>query len=446
MPIKTLHLTYLFNEHSGGVATFYRAMMRKAAETGRPMVMVVPGERWDVEQISPTVRLYRVEAGHSIIGDRRYRVLLPHHFLFPGSTRFKRILAEERPDVVEACDKYSLYYLHGYLRLGWAGTGVVPTTIATTMERMDDNFLTYFGNSPAARLFCRWYMQEIYFRIPRFHIAISRYVAEELERAPTAARLDKLRILPLGVDSVTFRPPVDARAARCALRSSFGIPEQSRVLLYAGRLSLEKNIPLLVDSFRRLRQNGMRNLQLVMIGGGMLSAELQALARGEFRGHLHLLPHVDGRQRLAELVGGADAFVHPNHREPFGIGPLEAMACGVPVVLPGEGGVLEYAHSGNSWLAEPHPLQFAGAIRAALTGQEDRDRRLRAARETAEAHDWSVVTERFFQQYESFHQRALAQPDPWPVPLKLLRWPHKVDRAGATPAARRDAGHDGKAA
>lgn len=446
MSIKTLHLTYLFNEHSGGVATFYRAMMRKAAETGRQMVMVVPGERWDVEQVSPTVRLYRVEAGHSLVGDRRYRVLLPHHFLFPGSTRFKRILEQEQPDVVEACDKYSLYYLHGYLRLGWAATGVVPTTIATTMERMDDNFLTYFGDSPTARWFCRWYMQEIYFRIPRFHIAISRYVAEELEAAPAAAGLDKLRILPLGVDSLTFQPAANAASARLALRHALGIPAESRLLLYAGRLSPEKNIPLLVDTFRRLRGEGMRNLHLGMIGGGMLSAELDAAARCEFRGHLHLLPHVDSRQRLAELICGADAFAHPNHREPFGIAPLEAMACGVPVVLPAKGGVLEYAHTGNSWLAEPQPVHFADAIRAALDGTEDRERRLLAARQTAQAHDWSVVTERFFQQYESFHQRALAQPDPWPVPWKPLRWPRHLDRSLPPRIRKPGAGHGGKAA
>jgi glycosyltransferase involved in cell wall biosynthesis len=173
---------------------------------------------------------------------------------------------------------------------------------------------------------------------------------------------------------------------------------------------------------------------------------LDAAAHGEFRGYLHLLPHVDGRQRLAELICGADAFVHPNHREPFGIAPLEAMACAVPVVLPALGGVLEYAHTGNSWLAEPHPVHFADAIRAALDGTEVRERRLLAARQTAQAHDWSVVTERFFQQYESFHQRALAQPDPWPVPLKLLRWPYQLDRSSPPRIHKPGAGHGGKAA
>lgn len=446
MPVKTLHLTYLFHEHSGGVATFYRAMMRKAAETGREMVMVAPGERWDVEQISPGVRLYRVEAGHSLIGDRRYRVLLPHHFLFPGSTRFKRILEEERPDVVEACDKYSLYYLHGYLRLGWAGRGAVPTTIATSMERMDDNFLTYFGDTAAGRWFCRWYMREIYFRIPRFHLAISRYVAEELEAAPTAAKIDKVRVLPLGVDSNTFRPAPDAEEAGLALRAELGIPADRRVLVYAGRLSSEKNIPLLLECFQAVRKAGMGDVHLLLIGSGMLAAELDAMAHAAFGGAMHRMAHVEGRERLARLLRGADVFVHPNPREPFGIGPLEAMACGIPVVLPDRGGVREYAHDGNSWLAEPKASAYAAAIRCALQRGPERENRLRAARRTAELHDWDVVTERFFAQYEQFHRLAKALPDPWPVPVQRWAWPRRERRRIGCEGARRGAGRDGKAA
>ena len=60
--------------------------------------------------------------------------------------------------------------------------------------------------------------------------------------------------------------------------------------------------------------------------------------------------HVDARA-LARLYASCDVFVHPNPREPFGIGPLEAMASGVPLVLPAAGGVLSYANADNAWLA-----------------------------------------------------------------------------------------------
>ncbi|MDZ7638884.1 MAG: glycosyltransferase family 4 protein [Bryobacterales bacterium] len=422
MPIKTLHLTYLFNEQSGGIATFYRAMMRRATDAGRQMVMVIPGERWEVEQVSDTVRIYRVQAAHSLIGDRRYRVLLPHHFLFPGDTQFKQILRQEQPDVVEACDKYSLFYLFGYLRLGWLGCETVPTTVATTMERMDDNFLTYFGSTPPGRRFCEWYMRQIYFPMPKYHIAISRYVADELEQAPAARRLDKIRVLPLGVDSQTFRPPIDGDDARKHLRAAIGAGEGSRVLLYAGRLSREKNIPLLIGTLRDLLRDAAPRFHLAVIGGGPLRSELEGLSRTEFRGRLNVMPHVESRERLAALIGGADAFVHPNPHEPFGIGPLEAMACGLPVVLPNQGGVLEYANSTNSWPTVPDPVSYANAVRDAIATGVLRESRIAAARATAEALDWCTVTERFFGQYESFHQMAKGSKDPWPIPYAPWPW------------------------
>ena len=63
--------------------------------------------------------------------------------------------------------------------------------------------------------------------------------------------------------------------------------------------------------------------------------------------------NVRDRAELAKYYASADVFVHPNPREPFGIGPLEAMASRVPVVSPSAGGVLSYANPTNAWLAEP---------------------------------------------------------------------------------------------
>ncbi len=64
--------------------------------------------------------------------------------------------------------------------------------------------------------------------------------------------------------------------------------------------------------------------------------------------------HVGARETLARLYASCDVFVHPNPREPFGIGPLEAMASGVPLVAPAAGGLLSYANDTNAWLAGAH--------------------------------------------------------------------------------------------
>lgn len=95
-------------------------------------------------------------------------------------------------------------------------------------------------------------------------------------------------------------------------------------------------------------------------------------------------------------------FVHPNPREPFGIGPLEAMASGVPVVVPNSGGVLEYATHDNAWLVAPDAASFAEAIRAAANGDP---RRITAATETVVRFYWREATGRYFAAYDDIHRR-----------------------------------------
>jgi len=106
------------------------------------------------------------------------------------------------------------------------------------------------------------------------------------------------------------------------------------------------------------------------------------------------------RLTLASFYASADVFVHPNAREPFGIGPLEATASGVPVVMPDQGGVLEYGGAANAWLAEPTAAAFAAAVRAARAADPGR---LRAARDTAHRFRWREATRRYFDLYDEIY-------------------------------------------
>ena len=71
----------------------------------------------------------------------------------------------------------------------------------------------------------------------------------------------------------------------------------------------------------------------VVAGAGPLEEWLKKKATGAMQGKIKLLGHLD-KETLADYYANADVFVHPNPKEPFGIGPLEAMASGVPVVVP----------------------------------------------------------------------------------------------------------------
>jgi alpha-1,6-mannosyltransferase len=113
--------------------------------------------------------------------------------------------------------------------------------------------------------------------------------------------------------------------------------------------------------------------------------------------------HLPSREAFVQLMRDADAFLHPNPHEPFGITPLEAMAAGLPLIAPNRGGVVTFANSSNAWLCEPTPEAFAGAVLAAFADSAERDRRALAARQTAEEYDWSLIAGRYFDLLDSLH-------------------------------------------
>jgi alpha-1,6-mannosyltransferase len=333
-------------------------------------------------------------------------MLLPHQFLLPGNP-IARILADENPDLVEVCDKYNLHYLSGLLRRrrvpGYSGR---PVTIGLTCERMDENMAAYFTSNALGNAFCRWYMKWIYFPLFDHHIANSRHTADELF---TASRGHMVRrgvwTLPMGVDADQFSPSRRSPQIRQRLLDQTGGNHQTRLLLYAGRLAPEKNLPLLVATIERLTAGHTGDYHLLIAGLGVLREPLERECRQRAPGRVHFLGHISDPSQLGDLYANADVFLHPNPREPFGIAPLEAMASGLALVAPHSGGVTSYANATNAWLTDAEPAAFAEAVRDVFRDPELALDRLKTARLTAEQHRWENVSLQFLQLYQELHAR-----------------------------------------
>lgn len=408
-PVRSVHFTNAWHPASGGIRTFYTALLDRAEALGRQMTLVVPGERDDVIERGRSTRIH-VLASPAVpfVPDRRYRIVLPHRFLFGRGSRIWRILAEEQPDLIEVADKYTLCHLAGTIK---RRRGPRPTLVGLSHERMDDTLRGQFGRRRWLRAFARWYMPAVYLRQFDAHIANSDYTADELRtaassRGPERPLLWRMRerifVLSLGADVDTFRPDRRSIALREDLLIRAGGTSRSTLIVFAGRLSAEKYVDELVPALHFIVKRGI-DARLVIAGDGPARQSIERAAETFTPGRCVITGHLDSREELARLIAGADVFLHPNPREPFGIGPLEAMALGVPVVLPRSGGVLSYASDDNAWLASPGPSGLAQAVGECLAQPGVAQRRSRNGIVRAKDFDLARVAARFFEAYDTIH-------------------------------------------
>ena len=399
MAPKTLHLTNCWHERSGGIATFYRALIDEANRQGRHIRLVVPGETDRVEPSGEFGRIYYVEAPKAPYNSQ-YRIIYPSQFLSSRS-KLQKILLAERPDLVEICDKYALNYLGALLRRRLLpGIDFRPVVVGLSCERMDDNFRTYVGRIPFAPHFCSAYMKWIYFPFFDHHIANSTYTAGELREASEGQLTSRNTwIRPMGVNLEHLSPGRRSPEFRQHLLGASDGDSRTRLLLYAGRLAPEKNLKLLFESFVLLDAKPNTGYRLLIAGDGVERARWQSFCESHAREKVTFFGHISDPIHLANLLANCDAFVHPNPREPFGIAPLQAMASGLPLVAPDSGGITTYANSENAWLVPADPLAFAPAIENLFADAPLRIARAQNALQTASQFSWRKIAPSFLELY-----------------------------------------------
>jgi glycosyltransferase involved in cell wall biosynthesis len=419
MTIKTLHITNSYHPASGGIRTFYHALLDGANRHRRPVRLIVPAAENSVQDIGDYGRIYHVAAPRVPVLDSRYRWMLPHTYAWRYDSPLRRIFASEQPDLVEVCDKFWLLYLSGVLRRGWIAGVPVPVIVGLSCERLDENMRTYISETNFAQFVCERYMRSCY--VPRFdfHIAASHYIGAEIRHLLPQRLAGRLHVCPMGVDYDAFsrRHDLDSGSVRARLLVQLGCTDGSRgrtskqigLLLYAGRLSKEKNLLLLPAVLAVLVAASTQiDYFLVIAGDGPFAPDLRTALEAAVPGRSLFLGHCD-RTNLAALFHATDVFLHPNPREPFGIAPLEAMAAGLPLVAPTSGGVLTYANRENSWLAESSPTSFSEAVRNIHADSTLTQRKIRNARMTAAQFAWPQVISNYFHLYDQFHERFVRE-------------------------------------
>ncbi len=427
--LKSVHITNYYHKDSGGISTAYNKLLEAANRHGREVRLIVPGETDDVEDIGEFGRIYYVKALQSPVVDSRYRLITPLNYVPIGSP-IRKILSAEMPDIVEIGEKYLLSALAGVIRTGHFKELGRPLLIHFSHERMDDNLRAFLSKTKILNWFSQQFIRNYILPSFDYHIANSNYTAGELtipssetagSRSPSAfssfcyrmlntsnnASTDNVKVSNCGVDFEFFNSHRKNNAVRKAILDEALFPEDAKIILYAGRISPEKNVAILPAILELLQKaNSSTNgslCRLLILGNGPKSDWLEEQLRQVAPGKYKLMGHLTDKNKMAEIYTNSDVFLHPNPREPFGIGPLEAMASGLPCVLPNAGGVLSYANPDNAWLVDPEPGQFVEAILGALSNEAERDRRIQNGLETAKDNSWVRSTDRLFNLYDEIY-------------------------------------------
>jgi D-inositol-3-phosphate glycosyltransferase len=233
-------------------------------------------------------------------------------------------------------------------------------------------------------------------------VATSPQEVEHMRSLVSAA--GEIEMIPCGTDIQRF-----GSVQRTAARQVLGIAPETKVILYVGRFDKRKGIETLVRAVAQSKLRGEADLKL-MIGGGSCPGRSDGIERDRIEAIVTELGLTDitvfpGRldqTALPTYYAAADVCVVPSHYEPFGLVPIEAMACRTPVVASNVGGLQFTVVPEVTGLLVPPKDEdaFAQAIDRILQDPLWRDQLGQTGRHRVEiAFSWDSVAARLGQLY-----------------------------------------------
>jgi len=308
-------LTQSWSSVGGGVGTYLRAKREHLlAHTPHRHLMILPGLEDAVEESAGGRAITAWVKSPHVPFSPHYRLLLRN-----GAVR--SLLERFRPDVIECQDAYNLPWAALRHRERFPETALVAGYMTDFPEVYAARpFSKAFGprvGGAAGRL-CYRYCGRLYRQFDAVYA---------LSNAGGGSRLRELgvepvHVLPLGVELAAFGP--DRRDP--ALRREVGVADDSPLLIYVGRMDVEKRPDIVVEAFRQLPPE--LGARLVLLGQGPILDQVAKL--GDRR--IVTPGFVTDRTALARWLASSDIYVSAMPNETFGVSVIEAQASGLPVV------------------------------------------------------------------------------------------------------------------
>jgi glycosyltransferase involved in cell wall biosynthesis len=302
----------------------------------------------------------------------------------PNLTRLKIALDEFQPDIIHSVTEINM----GLVGMNFAVQNKIPLISTFTT-----NFPEYlkFYNLP--------FLYDMSWSIMRkIHNQSDMCLCPSLEtkKLLESQGINNVGLWGRGIDFEKFKPVDD----KSEIKRKYGL-EDKIVLLYVGRVSQEKNMDILIDSYKKLKEEYHEKIALIVTGGGPRLEELtkknpDVLFTGYLKG-----------KDLTDIYSSADIFSFPSSTETLGNVVLEAMASGLPVVGPAAGGLKDNIIDGyNGILSVPNEVEsFYQGIRLLIENDSIRIEMSKNTRAFAKTKSWNRVFEGLIESYKTVLNR-----------------------------------------
>lgn len=243
------------------------------------------------------------------------------------------------------------------------------------------------------------YRRLVLWSIRRAHLILvpSRATREEILRVVPELPAERVEITALGIGA-EFRPcppeQVRAVAARLKLPRAY--------ILFVGTIEPRKNLERLVESYALLADGGGVEEHLVIAGrlGWGYESLFARIRASPLRERIHIMGYVDASD-LPGLYSGARLFVYPSLQEGFGFPPLEAMACGTPVVSSLTSSLAENLEGAAELVTPDDANALTGAMRLLLKDEALHIKRRDQGIERAAKFRWRETAHRTLAGYRA---------------------------------------------
>jgi glycosyltransferase involved in cell wall biosynthesis len=227
----------------------------------------------------------------------------------PAKQRLVKLWTENRPDVVHLVTEGPL----GSSALAAARKLGIP--VSSDFHTNFHSYSRHYGFG--------WLYKTVAAHLRNLHNRTDATLVPTRELRDTLAKdgYMNLQVVARGVDTTLFHPSKRSKA----LRREWGLVGDDLAVIYVGRISAEKNLPLVLRTFKAMQAINP-NLKLVLVGDGPVRADLQRQNSG------YIFAGMRTGEDLAAHYASGDIFLFPSMTETYGNVTVEAMASGLAVV------------------------------------------------------------------------------------------------------------------